>query len=304
MRRILPLATVLVLATVLAAVAGAKPGTSFPERIALPNAFQPEGIAIAGDRFYVGSIPTGAIYAGSLRTGAGDILVPARTGRAAIGLDVERGLLFVAGGPTGKGFVYDARSGADVAEYTFTTGRTFVNDVVVTRDAAWFTDSQQPVLYRVPLSRNGRPGPQSAVETVPLTGDFAPAPGFNLNGIDATPNGKTLVVVQSNLGRLFTVDAATGVTHAIDLGGESVPNGDGILLDGRTLFVVQNQRNLIAEIRLAPDLESGRVVRRIGGDFAIPTTIAEHGNRLYAVNARFGTPATPLTAYWVTQVRK
>ena len=69
-----------------------------------------------------------------------------------------------------------------------------------------------------------------------------------MNGIDATPNGKTLLIVQSGTGRLFTV-SPTGVTRAIALtGGESVPNGDGILLDGRTLYVAQNQLNLVAKI--------------------------------------------------------
>ena len=49
---------------------------SFPETIALPNGWQPEGIAIGnGTTFYVGSIPTGAVYRGDLRTGKGAELV-------------------------------------------------------------------------------------------------------------------------------------------------------------------------------------------------------------------------------------
>ena len=64
------------------------------------------------------------------------------------------------------------------------------------------------------------------------------------------------------MGSLFTVTA--GVTRAISLaGGESVPNGDGILLDGRTLYVVQNQLNRVAKINLASSLRSGRVLTRI-----------------------------------------
>ena len=87
--------------------------------------------------------------------------------------------------------------------------------------------------------------------------------------------------------------------------GESVPNGDGILLDGKTLYVVQNQLNLVAKIALSSKVTSGRVVRRIGSsDFSVPTTIAEHGSNLYAVNARFGTTPTPTTDYWVTKVAK
>ena len=280
-------------------------GQAFPERIDLPDGFAPEGIAIGrGHAFYVGSIPTGAIYRGDLRTGEGRVLVPAATGRQAIGIDIDaKERLFVAGGPTGRAFVYDARTGGLLAEYVLTTNPTFVNDVVVTRDGAYFTDSLQQQLYRVPLGPGGSLG--ASAETIPLSGDIAFVPGFNVNGIDATPNGRTLVVVQSNLGKLFTVDPGTGVADEIDLGGETVTAGDGILLDGKTLFVVRNQQNRIAVIRLTRDLGAGELVLHLTHpDFQVPTTIAEFGQRLYAVNARFGTPVTPTTPYWVTQVRK
>jgi sugar lactone lactonase YvrE len=302
--------TLLVLTAALALVGSAVAATSqvFPSRIDLPDGFQPEGTATAGEQFYVGSIPTGDVYRGSLRTGQGSVFVDAPAGRQAIGMKVDRGRLFVAGGPTGDAYVYNARTGTAIAAYELpTSGATFVNDVVVTKRAAWFTDSQRAALYRLPLGPNGRPGPASSVTTVQLTGDYQHVAGaFNVNGIDATPNGKTLVIVQSSMGRLFTV-TPNGVTRAISLApqGESVPNGDGILLDGRTLYVVQNQLNRIAKINLAPNLRSGRVVTRITSpDFSVPTTIAELGRRLYAVNARFGTPSPSTADYWVTQVRK
>ena len=224
----------------------------FPSRIDLPNGFRPEGIATQGTQFYVGSIPTGAVYRGNLRTGSGAVFVQPQSGRAAIGLKVDRKRIFVAGGPTGDAFVYDARTGGNVAAYDFASSATFVNDVAVTKSAAWFTDSMKPVLYRVPLGPGGRPGAASAATTVPLTGDYQHVDGeFNLNGIAATPNGKTLVVVQSTTGRLFTV-TPSGVTRAITLAaGEGVPNGDGILLEGRTLYVAQNQLNLVAKISLS-----------------------------------------------------
>ena len=102
------------------------------------------------------------------------------------------------------------------------------------------------------VSRSRRTAlPQRTRHALPLTGDFQLVPGFNLNGIDATPDGKTLVVVQSATGKLFTVDAATGVTKEIGLGGATLPNGDGLLLHGRTLYVVQNQLNRIAVVSLA-----------------------------------------------------
>lgn len=300
MRRML--LTVLVVAAATASAAFAK--ASFPETIPLPNGWQPEGIAIGnGTTFYVGSIPTGAIYRGNLRTGEGATFVPAASGRAAIGIEHDRNRLFVAGGGTGKGFVYDARTGALVREVQLATGggATFVNDVAVTNRAAYFTDSSRAVLYRLALTKNGAPA-QTATE-LPLSGDFQLVAGFNLNGIDATANGKWLVVVQSATGTLFRVDPKTGVTTEIDLGGTLVSNGDGLLLLGRTLYVVRNQDNLIAVIRLASNLASGTEVRTITDpDFDVPTTIDRHGKRLYAVNARFGTPPGPSTTYSVVQV--
>ena len=294
------LLVVAAIAAVVTSVAGAQ--SAFPSRIDLPDGFQPEGIATAGETFYVGSIPTGDIYRGSLRTGKGALL-PAVSGEAAIGMKVDRGRLFVAGGPTGKAYVYNAKTGALVTSYALSAGGSFINDVVVTKRAAWFTDSFKAVLYRVPLGPNGRPGAQFT--TVDLGGQYSQGSNFNVNGIDATANGKTLVFVQSNTGKLFTT-GANGFARAITLaGGESVPNGDGILLDGKTLYVVQNQLNVVAKIALSPNLRSGRVVRRTSSnDFDVPTTIAELGSRLYAVNARFGTPPTPSTDYWVTQIGK
>lgn len=295
---------VLTVTLVMSIAPPAHPGQP-PERIDVPDGFSPEGIAIAGRTFFTGSIPTGAIYRGNVRTGRGKILVPPQDGRSATGMWLDRGLLYVAGGATGAAYVYDARSGADVATYQLAAGRTFVNDVVVTKDAAWFTDSFNAVLYRVPIARNGTPGSRAGVATLPLTGDLVYEDGFNVNGIDATPNGKALVVVQSNTGELFRVDPATGATQEIDLGDRSVVFGDGILLHGRSLYVVQNFLNSIVEVRLSPDLSSGSVVNEISDeDFDIPTTVAEFGSLLVVVNARFTTPPGPDVGYWLAVVPK
>jgi len=275
------------------------------QRVPLPNGFQPEGIAITGGRtFYSGSLADGSIYRGDIRSGLGSILVHPPSGRVAVGMKVHKNLLFVAGGPTGDAYVYDARSGAEVRTYDFHPGG-FINDVVVTKEAAWFTDSFFPFIYRVPVTRSGAPGDPSAVEAIPLTGDIVYQDGFNANGIDATPDGKRLIIVQTNTGKLFTVDRSSGVTSEIELGGDDVASGDGILLDGRDLFVVQGFMNVVAKVRLTPDLSSGEVVSRTGDDdFDIPTTVAEAGNALYLVNARFTTPPAPDTEYWVSPIRK
>jgi hypothetical protein len=307
-RRLLLLLTVTALVGLGATAAPAAPARqhrNLPDTIPLPDGFQPEGIAIAHDgTFYVGSIPTGAVFSGDVRSGRGEVLVDAREGRAAIGLKVDaRGRLFVAGGPTGQAFVYDARSGTPLASYQLASGTSFVNDVVVTRTAAWFTDSLNPVLYRVPLGRHGELPSEQEVSTLPLSGDFQQQPGINANGIDAARGGRVLVIVQTNTGQLFTLDPSSGVTRRIDLGGETVVHGDGILLRGRTLFVVQNMDNLVAKVRLRGDLAAGSVVQRISDpDFDVPTTIASFRGSLYVVNARFTTAPTPTTPYSVVRV--
>jgi hypothetical protein len=289
----------LVLATVavLPATAGA---ASFPGTIRLPDGWQPEGIASGrGTSLYVGSIPTGAVWKGDARTGQGDVLVAGQPGRNATGLKVDpRNRLFVAGGATGKAFVYDAGTGADLASYQLAPAgaATFVNDVVVTAKGAFFTDSSNQQLYVVPLGRHGRLPAQGAVRTLPLTGDLVFQAGFNLNGIAVARGGRVLVVVQSNTGMLFTVNPRTGRTRQIDLGGAAVTNGDGILLRGRTLFVVRNQNNLIAVVQLSGSLSRGRVVAELTDpDLDVPTTLASTAGHLYTVNARFGI-ADPATA--------
>ena len=278
----------------------------FPDTIPLPDGFQPEGIATGvGPTFFVGSIPTGAIYRGDLVTGQGEVFIAGEAGRAAIGMkyDSRSHLLFVAGGPTGKAFVYDGDTGATIAEITLTTAQpTFINDVVLTREAAYFTDSMRQVFYAVPLAANGAPSHTS--QEIPLGGDYEFIPGaFNANGIDAAADGSLLIIVNSTTGSLYTVDPGTGIATQIDLGSGNVQRGDGILLEGKTLYVVQNTLNQIAVVELSDDLGSGEIVDLITSPlFRVPTTIAPFGNALYAVNARFGTPPTPDTEYEVVRV--
>jgi sugar lactone lactonase YvrE len=299
MRRLHSLVALVGLALLLPLAASS--ANSFPDRIDLPPGWAPEGIAIGkGTTVYVGSIPTGRVWRGNLRTGQGAEFIPNR-GRRAIGLeyDQRRKRLFVAGGPLGTGYVYNARTGADIRQYSFASGDTFVNDVVVTRDAAWFTDSRRQFLYKVPIRRRGGLGEARAV---PLTGDIVFGDNFNVNGIEATPNGRTLIIVQSNTGKLFTVNRQ-GVTREIDLHGASVA-GDGLLLLGRTLYVVvRSPQDGIAVVRLSNDLSSGTLVRTItNAGLDDPTTIDDFGRNLYAVNARFTTPGA--TEFWVTKVRR
>jgi len=214
--------TILILGGGVGGVATAK---SFPEVIELPNGWRPEGVETGrGHTLYVGSIPTGAIRQIDARTGESFTLVEPAGGRSAIGLeyDARTHRLFVAGGGTGQAFVYDAGTGALVTSYTLTPAApTFINDVVLTRDAVYFTDSQRPWLYRLPLGPGGELPAQSELETIPLSGDYAHGAGNNLNGIVSTPNGKTLIAVQSNAAALHRIDPATGVADRLEIVGDA-----------------------------------------------------------------------------------
>lgn len=288
------------------AVATAPPDAAgpAPELIALPDGFQPEGIAIGpGGTGYIGSLADGDVYVVDLRTGD-ELRTLEGPGTPSVGLKIDRhDRLFIAGGPTGGARVVDADTGEVLATYQFTFDPSFVNDVVLTHSGAWFTDSLQAQLYFVPLSPTGELPDASEVVTVPLTGEWVQEGGFNANGIAETPDRQALLVIQSVTGTLFRVDPATGEATAVDLGGATLPNGDGLLVVGRTLYVVQNQLDTIAVVRLDPQGTSGELVDAITStEFQVPTTVARFGNGLYLPNARFGTPPTPETEYSVVRV--
>jgi hypothetical protein len=262
--------------------------------IDLPVGFAGEGVAVGrGQTFYAGSVADGRIARGDLGRGTASVWVSDPVLAPAVGLDADlrHGLLWVSGGPTGEAAAYDLASGAAAAELTLTTAPSFINDVISTHEAAYFTNSMVPELYRVPASREGGVGEPETLPLLGPAGDFVP--GFNLNGIEATRNGKSLIVVNSTTGQLFTVDATSGESALIDLGGGSVTTGDGLLLAGHTLYVLQNGNapgatNQIAVIRLSSALSSGRIVRTITSPlFETATTLAKRGNVLVAVNAQF-----------------
>ncbi|MFE7448073.1 SMP-30/gluconolactonase/LRE family protein [Streptomyces chartreusis] len=282
-------------------------GKRRPTVLRLPNGFRPEGIAVGGGPYaYLGSLGDGSLYRADLRTGEGAIF-SAGPGTPSVGLKVDhRGRLFVAGRGQGARVV-DARSGAILASYALTSATpTFANDVFLTPRAAWFTDSFQPALYALPLGRHGQLPDADEVVTLTLSGDWSQAAGevVNANGITATPDGSALLVVQSGVGGLHRVNPRTGVTKLVDLGDAApLTNGDGLLLIGRTLYVVQNRQNAIDVFRLAADGRSGVFQRRVTDPlFDVPTTVAAYKGRLYLPNARFTTTPTPDTTYDVISV--
>jgi sugar lactone lactonase YvrE len=302
-RRAARLLVALIAGVALFAPSSAASAEAFPEVIPLPDGWQPEGIASGpGTIVYSGSRASGDIVAVDVATGEREIVVDAPAGRTAVGIEQDRfGRFWVAGGATGDVFVYD-ENGDELAVYDFASSETFINDVVVTRDAAWFTDSRKAVLYRILIDRDGTLGDG---EIVPLSGDYEHGTGNNLNGIDASRDGDTLVAVQSNTGLLFNIDPETGETTLIDLDGATLPNGDGIYLENRTLYVVQNRLNKVAVIDMNRRLTSGSIEDELTSDnFDVPTTMTRFGSHFYLVNARFGTSGPEPAEYWITAIER
>ena len=271
----------------------------YPEVIPLEDGFAPEGITEGtGNTFYYGTLNGGAIFRGNYRTGEFEPLVGPDPSRIAVGMsfDQRTGLLYVAGGFGGTAYVYDGGDGTEVATIQIAAPFvSWINDAFVTENAVYFTDSFQAAIYRVPLGAEGwLPNPPQ-VDTILLSGDFVlvsqpPPPDFiiNANGIVATPDGRWLLIVSSALGTIYRVDPQSGYAKTIDLGDDDAAFGDGLVLRGHTLYVVQNFLNQIRVIELDPGFASGTYVKDLTSDyFRVPTTAAIFGNALYAVNARF-----------------
>ena len=315
---------------------GAAAQQNWPEAISIPVGFEAEGIELGkGHEFFVGanslaslfgeaffgirhetSALAGAIYKGNLRTGKGAILSPP-TGKSVSGLsyDPRTNYLYAA---TGIGFgdvngnftfteqgvtVYDASSGDIIRDITFGDGTGItINDCLVTRRAVYCTDSFNPNLYKVVLEKGGRLSSTPVVEVIPMPG-FEMVPGFNANGLVGKFDGRQLVIVNITSGVLYRVDTASGEASPLEIEGteQLFPDGDGLYLDGRTLYIMQNFSDKIAVVQLSGDLSGGEFIKNIPGEgefnpLYVATTIIGFGNSLYAINTNiferiFGNPA-------------
>jgi sugar lactone lactonase YvrE len=266
----------------------------------------PEGIAVheASGTFFVTGAGSGAIYRIDLETGeATTLLEPGhRNPFATIGLAIdEEHRLWAAGGRSGEILRFDDLDAAPVGGPTtvITTPAaeaTFLNDLVVAPDGdVYVTDSNRPTLFRVPA------GTDEAETFVDFTGTaFEYQEGINANGIEITEEGQHLIVVQMNTGRLFRIDVDTQDVTEIELEGDPLTGGDGLVLDGRTLYVVQNGPDQVAVVTLSEDLTEGTVERALGADrLSSAATAALVDGRLLVVNAQFAAmeagPELPFT---------
>lgn len=278
-----------------AALACAIATPALAQPVSLPAGIAwPEGIALDGDAVFVAGTLDGTVARVPLAGGAAKLLptgLAAQIGDAfpgILGMEVDRqGRLWMAGGRTRKIFVADAKTGKLLAGIdTWPTGQGLINDVEIVGDTAFFTDTLTTRLWAVKLTG---PLPAQAEQWIDFDGTpLIYAEGANLNGITATPDGKTLIVGQMQKGLLFRIDIASKAVSPIDLHGEKVEGADGLILNGDRLYVVRQPFAEIVTIRLAPNLSSGTVVKRSKPEgLAWPATAALKDGALWVVNSQF-----------------
>ena len=184
-----------------------------PETIDLPPGFVGEGVAVgAHNNWYAGSVADGRIARGDLREGTSDVFIddPLVAGATGLKADLRHNLLWVSGAGTGHAAVYNLTTGEPVIARSH-TGRPACLHQRRDRHPSRRVLHQQLHArdLSVPVSATGEVG---MPETIALHGpaaDFV-AGQFNLNGIEATSNGHTLISVNSTTGKLFTIDPIDG----------------------------------------------------------------------------------------------
>jgi sugar lactone lactonase YvrE len=256
-----------------------------------------EGVAVRGDTYYVTGAGSGKIYRGDLDEPTASEFIDTGFGGLG-GIKVVGDRLLVA-----RFFgvsLYDRQTGTRVATWVGADG-THTNDVAIAPNGdAYITDSERPVLYRIPAAelRN----PSAAEQDLPVFLEWADppysdyVPGFiEANGIVATPDGKYLLVVHYSDGILFRVRLSDEHVKQVDLGRYRVISGDGMVItDANVLYVVRPFGSLVAKFQLDARYQRGRLLSETTDtSFQTPTTAAIAGDRLLVVNSQFNGPFQP-----------
>jgi sugar lactone lactonase YvrE len=266
-----------------------------------PEVTFPEGVAHdpGTGTIYTGSAATGTLTRVNLKTRATEIVAPAgvlvpggvtTTFPAVLGMKLDRSKrLWIAGGRSGKFFIVDSQGGKVIKELAVPDpSKSLINDVALVGTAGYFTDTRAPTLWRIEAKGN-------EIGALEPWLDFTGTPlqyyeGANLNGIAATPDGQSLIVVQMGKGLLYKIDIKSKKVSAIDTAGADLTGADGLVLDGRTLYVVRQTAVEIATVQISDDFAKGTVVNRFKHpQLAWPATAVKDGNRLLVVNTQFNT---------------
>jgi Cu-Zn family superoxide dismutase len=260
-----------------------------------------EGIGLDRLRglFYVSETTGGEISRGKVtdRTAKPWLDGNGKDGRTtARGVTVDRlGRVYIAGGPNGMNtgapdlWVY-ASSGRLLAAFNIPAADAFLNDVTIGPDgAAYFTDSStNPRIFRVAQDRPG----WSVRTWVDATGELPATGAFNLNGIVTTPDGRALralIAVQSTSGTLWRFDLQTRAFEQITVTGPAqLTGGDGLVLVGKTLYVVRNTPRQVVTLSLGNRWTTASLVSVTDTDPERVFTTAKYDRgRLLAVDSKF-----------------
>ena len=281
----------------------ALPGaTAFPESI---------GVDPRTGAFFTGSLIDGTVYRGTLESDTATVFLPAgsdgRTNVAGVKVD-RQSRIWLADAFNGRVLVYSQGGRLLHAFLLAGPGRPTVNDIAFSRGVAYVTDSARPFLYRIRLAEATAPGTTTVEPWIDVSGAVAYATGegplgVNLNGIVASADGKTLLVVQTNTGKLFRVDVASGHITEVAVEGTSLMFGDGMLRVGSQLYVARNAANEVVRLRLGDGWRSAVSNETFTTSvLAFPTALANLRGRLLITNSQLNAGASPKLPFTVVDV--
>jgi hypothetical protein len=261
--------------------------------------------------FFTGSLIDGTVYRGTSEREEASVFLPAGSdGRTNVaGVKVDRdGRIWLADAFNGRVLVY-SQSGQLLHAFQLAgPGSPTVNDIALSDDVAYVTDSARPFLYRIPLDAADQPGTTTiepwldVSDTVTYATGEGPF-GVNLNGIVVSPDEETLLVVQTNTGVLFRVDVQSGRITKVMVDGTSLMFGDGMLRVGNDLYVARNAVNEVVRLRLRDAWRSARAEETLTTpDFAFPTALAALQGRLLITNSQLNAGASPKLPFTVVDL--
>ena len=115
----------------------------YPDVIPRADGYQPEGMTLGNGIPPTPARSTAGRPSALTCVQARVTMLSAPGNRMAVGNDFDSrsGYLFVAGGLLGQAYVFDTSTGELIHQYQLTNSQnTFINDVIVTQKAAYFTD--------------------------------------------------------------------------------------------------------------------------------------------------------------------
>ena len=207
----------------------------------------PEGIAYdkSTGAFFVGATGDGTIYRGTLDKPTITEFITGAPGKEATGMKVCPREVVRGGWFLGRGLCLRASRPGSLWPRSRTSAAACLTISWLRRMA--MSSSPTRSFPRCGTSRRRRSRRAVALRTafrsIPRSDTRFTRTRFNLNGIVALKGGRSFIVVQSNTGKLFRIDLDRQCAlwpRDSPIAVEPLVDGDGLLLDGGDLLVVQN----------------------------------------------------------------